>query len=359
MKNVVLTVLAGCLVVLGGARPVAWAQAADEAIELEISPEELRSGLSRRTVERIDGLLLKAAEAMAQADNDEKVLAAREKIKAIYDLYEGYHYQSTVTELSARHLVKILDMEDPLKQVNAALVLSQMRWVTVQPALEAMVSHDNPAVRYLGWRGYLLVRLWVIAQPREFSEMMFASLERTAMAETQKPVIAAVIKMLSIEPKSLPFVSEEDFLWARTRALEILQEAWPRYCLLVREGNAELAEMCRRAMFAIRTIPAPRSKKSEQAPVVQLILDMMDASADAFSQAPPESPQEQANRGLLLDAESALNFITALRKAYLQQALSADGAEPAAIEQAIRSWLDDLRSADYEVTPASPGGTGA
>ncbi len=359
MKNAVLSLVAGYLVVLGAFGPAAWAQAANEPIDLKISPKELREGLSPSTVERIDRLILETADAMARPGDGEEVLAAREKIKAIYDLYEGYHYQSTVTELSARHLVKILDMEDPVKQVNAALVLSQMRWVTIQPALEVMVSNDNPAVRYLGWRGYLRVRLWVIAQPREFSETMFTSLQRAAMDETQKPVIGAIIKMLSIEPQSAPFVSEEDFLWARGRALQILQEAWPKYCRLVREGDPELAETCRSAMFAIRGIPGPRSQKSEQAPVVQLILDVMDAAADAFSQAAPDSPQEKANRVLLLDAESALNFITALRKAYLQQALSAGGAEPSAVEQAIKSWIDDLRSADYEVTPPTPPGAGA
>jgi len=358
MKKAVLSLLAGCLLLGGGLGSVAWAQAEDEAVELEISPQELRSGLSRRTVERIESLLLEAVEAISRADDAEEVLAGRKKIKAIYDLYEGYHYQSTVTELAARHLVKILHTEEPIKEVNAALALSKMRWVTVQPALEVMVAHENPAVRYLGWRGYQRVRLWVIAQPREFSEKMFASLERAAMNETQKPVIAAVVKMLSIEPQTVPFISQEDFLWARSRALEILRKAWPRYCRLVREGDGEFAEMCRGAMLAVRKIPSPRSERSQKAPVVQLTLDMMGASAEAFSKAPPDSPARRANRGLLIETENALNFITALRKAYLQQALTGGGAEPAPVEQAIGSWLNDLRSAGYEVVAPAPGGAG-
>lgn len=319
---------------------------------IDIPENALRAGLLGTHLEMIEQNVKYWYGKMSDAATDDGVIAARKGLLADYRKYDSMPYQIAYAEKAVDILKPLLNSDDPRKQINVALAFSQMRQVTVQPALEIMVKHPNPAVRLYGWTGYQRIRMWVLAQGKGPIETMLNSLTIVAMKGDSGPVMSAIFRMLYLEPDRPSMVSKEDFDQTRLHLLNILEQAWPAQCNRVRE---EQLPMIRATSDALRTLRAISdslgSDKEVQLSVVQMILDMMWQAAKTYSEAESNNPLFPACENLLRECESAMNFATKLRKTPIEEALAIKVAEDRKLNAriAVQSWIRELENAGYKI----------
>lgn len=245
-----------------------------------------------------------------------------------YSPYASFRY--TVAQLAVKTVAPLLDLPDPIRQVNIAIALSQMPQVTIQPALEKMIVHHNPAVRLLGWQGYRAAWMPIVRQGLTPAKTMFTSLSERAGKEDSPPVVAAIWKMLMFRGTviSLP----EGLGDLDRMGMEILRKSWPIQCWKMRMGSAEMANAALKGLataveYAANAMVAKNSQGTSQA--VQLIADMMWCSAKAYGDAYRSGDSGKAvvsaNTLLLLECERSLNQLLCLgpmdRKDYLRSPL--------------------------------------
>ena len=308
---------------------------------------------------KTDAILKSVAAAIVVAKDEKAVVKARKRAINEYRFSKSaYSY----AQMAATHLTPLLGAgikaTDPLrvqKVVNVAMALSRMPQVTIQPALEAMVVHANPAVRLLGWTAYFRTRNRLISQGESFAKKMYAALDKAGPTENSPPVLAAMFRMMETSAAPAGF-SATDWQKARARWLATLRRNWLRWCGKMASGEAEMAgasEILVRvaqshAAAAVAGEKDPKKLDAKKSPFVQMVYDVASAASKAYQRADGEgNVRLVAESGALLrDCERALKALTGTEHNFIITALVKDTDEQRATRvrlAVVLRWLAELR----------------
>ena len=313
---------------------------------------------------KIDEILKSVATAIVVAKDEEAVVKAR---KRAIDEYRFSRSAYSYTRMAATRLTPLLgagiEATDPLrilKVVNVAMALSRMPQVTIQPALETMVVHANPAVRLLGWTAYFRTRNRLMSQGEAFAKKMYAALDKAGLTENSPPVLAAMFRMMETSAAPAGF-SVTDWQKARARWLTTLRRNWRRWCGKMVAGEAEMArasEMLVRvalshATAAIAEEKDPKKLKAKKRPFVQMVYDVAWSASKAYQKAHGKgnAPLVVQSGALLRDCERGLNALAGTEHNFIISALiqGDDKDRATRVRLAVLRWGDVLKK-DYGVT---------
>lgn len=320
--------------------------------EMVISETSLRSGLGTTDLEVIDRYVTNWAEKLATAGSEEDILDARVRLTRGYNTYDSWQFQNAYADRVAKALTPVLTSPDLRKQINAAMVLSQMRQVSMQPILESLVVSPNPALRLYGWTGYGRIRLLVMAQGKGPVETMLTSLTKAAAEEDCGPVMSAILSMMYLSPDRPSIISASVFDETRAKLFDVFRQSWPRVCRKVLGGHYGMVRAANEGLDALRRVAAdPDSPKETQQAAVQMVVDLAWCAAKCYAAEGQTGSQMAATEVLLRECETALNAITKLRQIPVNKALTTkgDAERVAAVELATSSWIRLLENANWPV----------
>jgi len=319
----------------------------------DISDAAISGGLLPSHVSQIDARIRYWVETMRQARDYKTVVTSRTGLLQDYGSFGSVEFRYTFARLAAEFVTPLLELPDDIKQVNAALALSRMPQVIMQPALEKMVVHRNPAVRYLGWRGYRGVRTLLLAQGPSYRQTMFRSLGAAAARENSPLVIRAIFGVLRI-PAAGAAVPEDVRSKAQEQAFVIFQQIWPSCCRRVLAGNAVMAEASQEGLAALLNFaPIFGAQKANSVAILQMVVEMTWCSAMAYDQARASGPIAAANTALLRECEKALNNLKNTRNKDIEAPLTAPKQPDrgSAVRLGVLEWIKLLKD-DGVVKPS-------
>jgi len=299
---------------------------------------------------------------IAGATNVKEIIEARKGILADYRRSDDPEYQYRFAQEAARVinplLTEILKENDKLravKLVNAGIALSKMPQVTIVPALEVMVAHKTPALRYLGVEGYRAARTDILAQPPDVARQMFRVLGAAAAKEQSAPVIGSLFVTFNISSFAVAAVPPETLRGAQLQALAILRANWPRWCRRVLYGDTEMSRAFEKGAATLQTLSAT----ADRGKILQMLTDLIWCSAKAYDEAGGKGEIGDANRSLLLECERALNAISKKDRTHLRGPLEKEdiGDRGAAVRLGVINWIADLKDFGVIRPAVAPVGT--
>jgi hypothetical protein len=320
--------------------------------EIQIPESSLKSGLLDADLNLVDRYITYWVDKLSQADEEGAILDARTRLVRGYVKYDSWQYQNVYAGQVSKAIAPLLESRDYRKQINAALALTQMPQVTVQPALELLVVSPNPALRFYGWVGYRRIRMLVLAQGMESVAVMLNSLSRAATAEDNGPVMGAVLAMMYLDPDRPSMVTPALFQETQTRLFVVFRQAWLRVCQKVLEGDPVMGHAASDGLSALRRMGAGLGSRGEIGQgAVQMVVDMMWCAAKVYVKAAKAGMPTASVEALLRDCEGALNAITELRRIPMTEALASKGDtdRAAEVDAAIGKWLRFLENANWPV----------
>ncbi len=299
---------------------------------IDIPRTERETGLSSSSIKQIDDWLKYYTGIIrtARDEKKEKLVKAEEKIvkardgiiRDIYNWYDESLYKYEVARRAAVIVTPLLEGHNAgdslrhLRQVNAAMAVSRMAQVSIQPALEKMVTSKNAAVRRLGWvgsrsvpaRGYRAIRTRILVQSVAATNTMFASLEKAARTEKNAQVVAAVFHVLNLPQSPTVPVPEKTMRTARVRAFGILKAAWRARCRQVIAEDTDMSEACRKGVSAVLRLTESLGGNDKKARTagLQMIVDAAWCAATAYDKA--MTPTEEASRVITRQREIIRNI---------------------------------------------------
>jgi len=282
--------------IAGTALALSAVAARGQAPTLGLSESELTGSLSQASKKKIDAYVKYWTGQMAQADTPVKVAGARLKVLEGYGAYAPLHYQLYYARSAAGQLASVLALADRVKQIQAAMAGEAMPQISIQPLLETMSRHANPAVRYLAASGYRQAARRMMAQGRQYATKMLAALERLGMKDAAGPVVGQVLAALNPGPQSKPAEA------GRLRA--VARKVWLARCKEVLEAKADFVEAYVGAVGALRAMP---DDAADRKVVGQLLLEALEAGSRAYAEPAHHTGRAgEALVELLTGAESAL-----------------------------------------------------
>lgn len=320
--------------------------------DLEIPESSLKSGLLATDLALIDRYVAYWVDRLGSGGSEEAILDARIRVVRGYNLHENWQFQGAYAERAAKALAPLLESPDVRKQINAAMAVSQMREVAVQPVLESMAVSRNPALRLYGWTGYRRILLLVLAQGKDPVHTMLTALEKAAINEDCGPVMSAILEMMYLAPDRPSIVSATVFDETRTRLFEIFRKCWPRVCQKVLEGHLGMVRASATGLDALRRVASDEdASKETQLAAIQMVVDLVWCAAKRYAPGEQTGSQIAANEALLRECETALNAITKLREIPINRALAVKAEEnrAAEVEVAVSAWIRRLENANWPV----------
>jgi hypothetical protein len=352
-KKYSLVVLVGMVVCLTTSMALAQAPSWD------IPPSALSGGaLGSQYVRQIDDHLQYWADRMVNAKTPEEVAEARNGILSAYKAFDSTDFQYAFASEASKILVPVLndrlkedDRLQALKLVNVSLALSKMPQVTAQDALEAMVRHPNPAVRFAGWRGYKGARTVIMSQGTQYSAKMFQSLAESAASEKSAVVIGGIFVNLDVPSFVAASVPEDTVRQAQKRSYEILQANWRMWCQRVRMGDLEMTRAMLKGVDTLGKLAAAAGDQVPKAQSIQMVADLMRATSLAYDDTGATGPVADEDEDLLRKCELLIKTLSAKPdKEYLALAFyeEIDASRCAAVPAAVLEWISELK--DFNIT---------
>jgi hypothetical protein len=337
--------------------PLAHRPAHAQAPDIQIPDDNLRAGLLDSYRQSISEYLTHWAGQLRQAQDLEGVREARDKLTSAFNKYNGRPNADLYRRIYAETAAQVLPEQAlrgarQLVQINAALALRAMEETTVTPGLDQLVVHPNVGVRYIGWAGYQGIQSELLAQGRQAIEAMLNVAGQRLPKETNGPLIGAIYDVLRLR-RTTGAVLPGALANARKRAIQIILASWPQRVQQVRAGRIAMADAARLGVRALREdAPALGGGRSARGPMLQGLIDMLDASLSAFARLEdPEAPSALTLMALMADIEGALAETTDVSAQGVREAV---GDSRASVKDrydrarlALLDWVDRLQ--DYGV----------
>ncbi|MCD4699754.1 MAG: hypothetical protein K8R91_04180 [Phycisphaerae bacterium] len=247
-------------------------------------------------------------EQMKKSEKAEDIVKARKALTDGYEAHSSPHWLVMYAEVSAEKIPTLLGLSDRVKQIQASMALAAMPEYTIQPALEKMSRHGNPAVRYWAARGYRSSVRKMLLYP-ERTKKMCATLGRLGQKESG-PILSVVLRTLIIYPG------------ARTETVALLRSTldkiWLARLANLRTGNIAVIEAYNTTVVDV----APYDKADEKR-ILQLLVDALEAASVGFDESGGSKKQaQQPWIDLLSDLERKLKTITRTGKTPIQDILA-------------------------------------
>ncbi len=274
--------------------------------QFEVDELALESGSVRAYRDDILQWVKHWARTIKDYDSQELTIKARTSLLQGYNRYELGAYRRLYARQAMQVLPALLKLDDTVKQINVGIVLSQMPEADVRDALKSMVTHSNPGLRYLGWRGYGRVRTEVLSLGQTAADDLLKTWSESIQQEKSPEVMSAAWDAFAV--RSDLSVPDEVLVATRKKAFALVKKTWTTVPLRIRKGDERLAGASVEGIQAISTLWATvKEDKTTRTESLKLIVETMNASSLAYADANSTGPVAQANSGLLLACEEGLN----------------------------------------------------
>ncbi|MDY7011113.1 MAG: hypothetical protein SVV80_10235 [Planctomycetota bacterium] len=246
---------------------------------------------------------------MTEAKKVSDIVKARQALTDGYDAHNSPDWLVSYAEVSAKKIPVLLGLSDRVKQIQASMALAAMPQYTIQPALEKMSLHENPAVRYWAARGYRSSVRRMLLYP-ERARKMCATLERLGRKESG-PILAVVLRTLIIYPG----MRAE----AVARLRSTLDKIWLARLGDLLAGRSDIIETYHKTVEFLTPFDKDEADKKK---ILQLLVDALEAASQGFNESgSSKKSAQQPWMDLLSELERKLNAITDTRKAPIQDIL--------------------------------------
>ncbi len=247
-------------------------------------------------------------EQMKKAKNVKDIAKARKALVAGYEAHNSPPWRVAYAEISAEKMPVLLGLSDRVKQIQASMAIALMPQYTIQPALEKMARHKNPAVRYWAARGYRSSARRIMLYP-ERTRKMCVTLERLGRKDSG-PVLAVVLQTLSIHPGS-----GADVITLLTSTMD---KVWLARRRDLRTGNSNVIEAYRRTIVFLTPLDKKNGKR-----ILQLLADALESASRGFAEsAGRKKSAQQPWIDLLVELESKLANFTRTENTPVQDILA-------------------------------------
>ncbi len=295
------------------------------------------------------------------AKDDATLTKASKGLAADYAAFDQKEAGYVFAEKASAKLLALIGKmnKDPMiraKEVNIALVVSQMPQVTSQAALDALiVLPGNPGARYIAWKGYAEARTRIFAYGKNSADKTLASVDKAVKFEVSqdKPsyqVMKQMFRMLTLEETRPGAVMEDVWANAQKQSFSVLQKNWRAWCLRVRNGEMEMADAARVAVSSLPVHSAWIGQDKARAELLQMLVDMAWAAGNAYVDARKASTPADSMSSLLKDIEAALNKVTQSTRTFIERPLNDPKSSPDMViwwvnegNYGVQAWVDELK----------------
>lgn len=314
--------------------------------------------LSTKQKEQLAQYIPALVQVMATSGDAKEIVEARNALTQSFRISENVAYQETEINLAWAAAQKAFpDLKGDLKsvrEINLAVALSSMSRPAVRPALDYMIVHKNPAVRYCGWTGYRAIRDQLLSF-KDFADKMRAAVEARSAAEPSGPVLGMIFETCLLPP-ARPAGAEATYQAFQDSAFKIVSGCWDTRCRQLLGGDAQLAEAMIKGLAAVENFNLVFEGNAERkAALLQMAADVLVASSLAYEKAfaAQQSAQQtgedstvfalarEANGQLLRECERALASLSGQQRNLLAQALG-KGAAAGKVGMAAVDWVAAL-----------------
>ncbi|MFP4105478.1 MAG: HEAT repeat domain-containing protein [Phycisphaerae bacterium] len=316
-----------------------------QAPPLDIPDEALNNRLLSAHEEMIRTRIQHYADLMKTAENEEDIFRGRQNIIRDYNLYQSTAYRFVFAREAAEVLTPLLK-SDPKLQINASIVLANLPQVTIQPALEEMVTHQNPAVRYLGWKGYSLVRSLLLAQGQRYRKTMFDSLTAAAKNEDSPVVLRALMRALRMPQVRPQAVATDVYANALQTSFEIYEGLVDRLCRQTIRLKIDWIESADAGLATLNTyLSIYDGNQAMRTRAIQLGANLAKCAFIAYQQNEGQGKVARAAELLLKGVERYINQSIDEERNTISGALDDEDAADsvAAVGVALADWLSALQ----------------
>lgn len=359
-----------------GALTLSGARAA-EPPPIDIIPVNLKRGLIPSDVKQVKEHVKYWIDELGAAKTSGDVYQAREGILADYNKYASSIRYQVVFARSTGGIVPgalgKLNKDDrlfSLKQINFAIVVSEMTQVPAIGAMNALATHENAGVRFLAWRGFRGVRDQAIQKGGPDAKILFAALKKHAASESSPLVASVIVETLDLDKSKLTSGTfQNEFKKAFDRNFPTLVAVLNSCCNRLAGGDSSWARPCIAALPVLRTAGEfykPDSKKSKL--ILQQLVNIAQAAAKAFADADGAGEAAFHCAPLLQQVEPEIGRLSNdsgmdIRKPLLDRKMGAE-EKSKAILLGVLEWVDRLEELGVKEpvfapvkAPASPSST--
>jgi len=225
-----------------------------------------------------------------------------------------------------------------VKHVQLSRAVSKMEQIYVRPALDAMLAHGNPGVRYWAAEGYRAISPKIVTFRGQRLREMLATLEKAGSREPSGLVLAKLFRVLSPDQpvEGRPGKDLRD----------TLAKVWRSGCKKVQKGDENVLDGYGRSLMVIA-----RVAQDDKTAALQLVWDLMQATSLALlnGETQKDPALVKTLTGLLTDLEEQAAKILALSQKPIQAVLadSARGLDQKAMEVRLlvnTQWKELLKA---------------
>ena len=265
--------------------------------------------MTRVARKEIEKYVVYQVEQLEKAGKVVDVVKARKALTDGYNAHNTQPWQVAYAEISSKKIPVLLNLADRVKQIQAAMAIAKMPQYTIQPALEKMAMHKNPAVRYWAVRGYRPSVRKMLLYP-ERAKKMLATLKRLGTKESG-PILSVVLRTLNINTVG----GKGPVRFMRP----ILDKVWTARLKDLRDGKDGIIDAYRKAVIFFDPADKPDKEK-----VLQMLVDTLEAASKGFgkSVSSKKKADYQSWISLLSGVENKLAELTKTDKTPIQDILS-------------------------------------
>jgi len=322
---------------------------------INIGRASLSTQLNRDDIAQIDKHVKYWVDKIVAAKTAEEAYDARDSLLAEYNKYASSRsYQLSFARSTASIApgglaqIESTSRVNSIKQLNLAIAMSRMTRLTSVAGLNALIGHDNPGVRYLGWRGLRTVRDQAILRGGQEVKTLFAALTERAKTESSALAAAQIVNTLHVGRISPPGISEADFGRTQNQAFEILVSVLSSACNRLAAGDTSWSRTCETALPALKSFAVIYRKNPNMLRVVvQQSVNIAWATAKAYESTNGKGAPAMVCSSLLQQTEPVIEALTNLKGKYIRTELakkkmSIEEKIPA-VQNAVLEWVEKLR----------------
>ena len=352
-----------------GALALTDAYGADEPKPINIVSANLKRGLTPSDIQQVKAHAEYWVDSIGNGETAGAVYSARESILADYDKYgKSIRYQvefarSTAAKLpAAMKRLSIADRLKSLKEINYAIVISEMAQLTAIDAIDSLVGHANPGVRFLAWRGYRGIRDDAIVAGKEHAEKLFNALKKRAGVEPSPLVAAVIVDVLHIKESAWTTNAFKKAFEGNFKTLIVMLKPC---CNRLAAGEASWARPCIAAIPILQSAAEFYKPDTKMTTVIlQHLINIAQAGAKAYAAAKAVGPEAFRCIPLLLQVEPAIGSLTdhseikEIRGPLLDKKKGPD-EKTRAIRRGVLEWIDRLEDLGVKTPVFTPIKTSA
>jgi len=304
----------------------AWGQ--ETAPELPAN-DEVTGPLAPAAIDKIDSYVDWWVGRMKAAKTPDEIMKVSEALANGYVRHATPDYRHAYARSAGRGVRAVLAIDSPIKQIQASMALSAMPQITIEPALEEMSRHANPAARYWAVKGYGRAAKLLLIQD---GQKMLDTLERLGRTDSG-PMLAAVFRALT----PFPDARKRDV----TRLRAVLANVWTARLPDILTGKDDVIE----AYIRSEVFLAPRDEEDKKL-ILQLLADAMETATRAFMKRDNQKNHlTSLFKEFLLRFENKLAQITEATQAPLQAILDQKTPPAELSTEACLKWNEHWKPA--------------